>query len=230
VTGEDGGAAARFTSVDEIALNAQGGFYVLEASARFGTQLWRVSASGRRSLVVTNNAAVQAIATDRAGNLYLAEPNQVSVITTGGTRRVIATGFTSVEALAVTEGGTVVVADAGDHTVRSYNSSGSLLRTVGSPGLSGTQDGSPELARFTAPSVLALDSAANIYVADNSNTVRKIFQATGNVTTIAGVAGQSGAQAGPAIAPLGRVSGLAWTGSVLYATLENAVVKISPVN
>ncbi|MEO7548475.1 MAG: NHL repeat-containing protein, partial [Ramlibacter sp.] len=230
VTDEDGGAVARFTSVAEIALSAQGGFYVLEAPTRFGTVLWRVNASGRRSLVVTNNAAVQGIASDRAGNLYLAELNQVSVITTAGARRVLATGFTNAEAVAVTEGGTVVVADAGDQTVRSYNPGGALLQTVGSAGLAGTQDGAAEQARFTAPSVLALDSTANIYVADSSNTIRRISQATGNVTTIAGVSGQSGAQTGPAIGPLGRVLGLAWNGSVLYATLENAVVKISPVN
>ncbi|RYF43512.1 MAG: hypothetical protein EOO25_02990 [Comamonadaceae bacterium] len=230
ITGEDGRSVARFASVAEIAPNAQGGFYVLEAPTRFGTVLWRVAASGRRSQVVTSNTVVQGIATDRAGNLYLAEGNQVSILTTGGAMRVLATGFTSAEAVAVTEGGTVVVADAGDHTVRTYDQSGALLRTIGSIGLAGYQDGEPAQARFTAPSVLALDSGANIYVADNSNTVRRISQFTGNVTTVAGVAGKAGGQPGPAIAPLGRVLGLAWIGSALYATVDNAVVRTSPVN
>lgn len=227
---EGDGSVARFGSVAEIVTNPQGGFYLLEFPSRFGTALWSVSAFGRRTAVATNGAAVQGIATDRQGNLYLAEPSQVSVLSAGGTRRVFANGFISAEAVAVTEGGNVVVADAGDQTVRTYDASGKLLLTAGASGLAGTQDGAAAQARFTAPSVLALDSAGNIYVADNSNTIRRIAQGTGNVTTVAGLAGQAGVQPGPAIAPLGRVLGLAWVGGALYATVENAVVKISPVN
>ena len=52
----------------------------------------------------------------------------------------------------------------------------------------------------------------------------------GEVRTIAGVRGQSGVQPGPALAPIGRAGGLAWSSGALYATVQNAVIRIVPVN
>ena len=56
----------------------------------------------------------------------------------------------------------------------------------------GSRDGSNSVARFSAPAGVTVDGAGNVYVADTENhTFRRILPA-GRVTTVAGLAGQSG--------------------------------------
>jgi serine/threonine protein kinase len=63
---------------------------------------------------------------------------------------------------------------------------------VGSIGISGSSDGLGTQARFCSPSALAVDSAGYLYLADMGNhTIRKISP-SGDVTTLAGLAGQTG--------------------------------------
>jgi serine/threonine protein kinase/sugar lactone lactonase YvrE len=63
---------------------------------------------------------------------------------------------------------------------------------VGAIGVAGARDGLGSEARFSSPSALAVDSAGYIYVADMGNdTIRKISP-TGDVRTLAGLAGQAG--------------------------------------
>ena len=38
------------------------------------------------------------------------------------------------------------------------------------------------------------------------------------------------AQTGPAPGAVGRVTGLAWVAGMLYATVDNAVLRIGPLN
>jgi WD40 repeat protein len=60
------------------------------------------------------------------------------------------------------------------------------------PGVTGTNDGAGRAARFSRPYAVAVDSADNVYVADEMNeAIRKITPA-GVVTTLAGAAGQTG--------------------------------------
>src|SRR5260221_157661 len=68
---------------------------------------------------------------------------------------------------------------------------------AGSSGpLPGSTDGTGRTARFNGPSGVAVDSAGNVYVADSGNsTVRKVTSA-GVVTTLAGLAGNSGSTDG----------------------------------
>ena len=67
---------------------------------------------------------------------------------------------------------------------------------AGTPGQSGSADNTGAAARFNEPCHITTDGT-NLYVADTDNhTIRKIVIATGEVTTLAGVAGQSGSADG----------------------------------
>jgi sugar lactone lactonase YvrE len=71
-----------------------------------------------------------------------------------------------------------------------------LAGMVGPSGGPGSADGTGRAARFNGSAGIAVDSSGNAYVADTGNhTIRKITVA-GVVTTLAGVAGQSGSADG----------------------------------
>ena len=81
------------------------------------------------------------------------------------------------------------MSDGNNHTIRKLTPLGigwAVTTLAGAPGESGSTDGTNTDARFTSPYGLALDSATNIYVADNwSQRIRKITP-DGVVTTLAG--------------------------------------------
>ena len=99
---------------------------------------------------------------------------------------------------------------------------------AGQAGQRGGGDGAAGSARFAAPSGLALDEAGNLYVADTGNhTIRKITPA-GVVSTLAGLAGQSGAVDG--MGGTARFNGptavtVDLLGNVYVADLGNALIR-----
>jgi sugar lactone lactonase YvrE len=149
------------------------------------------------------------IAIDNSGNLYIADHDNHTIrkmtpagqVTTlagaarisgsadgvGGTAR-----FNGPTGVAVDGSGNVYVADAGNTSIRKITSNGTVTTFAGVSGVAGSADGAGAAARFNAPQGIAVDSAGNVYVADtNNSTVRKITS-VGVVTTIAGIAGQTG--------------------------------------
>ncbi|QEM67615.1 hypothetical protein FO488_05245 [Geobacter sp. FeAm09] len=77
----------------------------------------------------------------------------------------------------------------------SYETTKNTVSTIaGSAGVTGTADGIGTAARFSIPNGMAVSSdKTTLYMTDyGSNTIRQLVLATGQVTTIAGIAGTSG--------------------------------------
>jgi hypothetical protein len=149
------------------------------------------------------------LATDGAGNLYVADSGNCTIrkVTPGGVVTTLAgqAGFygsadgTGAEAcfnnpcgVATDGAGNVYVADTDNHTIRKVTPAGVVTTLAGLAGSYGSSDGTGSEARFRWPSGVAADGAGNVYVADTYNqTVRKITP-EGAVTTFAGLAGSYG--------------------------------------
>ena len=101
------------------------------------------------------------------------------------------------------DGSNLYVADAAAHAIRSVALASNQITTFAGAVLSpGTADGSATSARFNTPSGIWGDGT-NLFVGDAMNrTIRQISIATGETTTIAGLAGQPGVSDG--IGPAAR--------------------------
>jgi sugar lactone lactonase YvrE len=87
--------------------------------------------------------------------------------------------------------GRAIVADTGNHLIRVVEDDGRVTRMAGS-GQAGAVDGNALDARFNQPRGMA-QAGGNLYVADMGNaSLRALTAATGQVSTVAGLAGQTG--------------------------------------
>ena len=77
--------------------------------------------------------------------------------------------FLNPNSVAVDTNGNVFVADTDNHTIRKVTPAGAVTTLAGSPGASGTNDGTGSAARFNTPSSVAVDTNGNIFVADRGN-------------------------------------------------------------
>ena len=126
------------------------------------------------------------IAVDSAGNAYVADTNS------GTIRKITATGgvttfaglvggfgttdgpgptarFSMAEGVAVDNTGNVYVADTGNFTIRKITANGEVSTLAGVAGSSGWVDGPSGSARFNGPQGVVVDTAGNVFVADNIN-------------------------------------------------------------
>ena len=122
--------------------------------------------------------------------------------------------------------------DTDNHDVRNVNPTTGYTTIVAggtSPAASGAVDASGTSARFNTPRGIATDGTY-LYVADGSNnTIRKIFIASGAVTTLAGTAGASGVADGTgSAARFNLPNGIIYINGVLYVTdyLNSSIRKI----
>ena len=167
--------------------------------------------NGTANQAIFNNPYATAV--DSAGNVYVADTSNYAVrkITPAGVVTTLAglagtggitdgTGsdarFGALNGIAVDRTGNVYVTDGSYHTVRKITPAGVVTTLAGTPGLTGSADGTGSAARFYSPFGIAVDSAGNLYVTDlNNQTIRKITPA-GVVTTVAGAAGVIGSTDG----------------------------------
>ena len=117
--------------------------------------------------------------------------------TNDGTRS--AARFNGPAGVAVDRAGNMYVGDNSNYTIRKVTPAGEVTTLAGSPGNSGSADGTGSAARFYSPQSIAVDSAGNVYETDTGNhTIRKVSPVGTNwvVTTIAGSPGNYGSADG----------------------------------
>ena len=192
--------------------------------------------------------APMGVAVDAAGNLYIAEfsNNRVRKVSANGIISTLAgngiTGYsgdgglaTSAQlngprGVAVDSAGNVYIADTNNNCVRQVAPNG-VIATVAGTGLAGVSgDGGLAVnAQVGNPIALAVDSVGNVYIADGSARVRKLFL-SGLIATIAGAGtrGYSGDGGSAPNALLNGPSALAVNsaGSIWVADTFNNAVRL----
>jgi hypothetical protein len=148
-----------------------------------------------------------------------------------GTLAVTGTAFLVPRGIASDANGIVYAADLQGGAINKF-ADGTRTAFAGTPGTTGSSDGTGASARFSGQIVgLAIDQAGNVYVADAGNgLIRKITPAA-VVTTVAGTSGSKialppGAPSGP-LSPLGGIA--VDDNGFVYTTSGNAVLKIGPL-
>ncbi|MDB5852761.1 MAG: repeat containing protein [Herminiimonas sp.] len=264
------GTAARFSGPTGIALDGAGYIYVADT----GNQTIRkISADGRvttftgvsgssgssdgaRGTARFNSPA--GIASDAAGNLYVADTNNLlirkidstgTVITIAGSAGAAGTAdgqggaarFNGPHGIAVDSSGTLYVSDTWhfpqshtdsvSSTIRKISPTGEVTTLAGLAGTTGRSDGSGATARFYYPGGLAVDAAGNVYVADTFNSLIRKVTPDGVVSTLAGGSGGSADGVGTAAGFL-YPAGIAVDarGNLAVADTGNATVRRIDVN
>jgi sugar lactone lactonase YvrE len=214
------GAAARFNEPQGLAMDGAGNLYVTDSgnhtvrkvtpaggvTTLAGAAGMSGSADGTGAVARFNFP--QGVASDSAGNLYIADEfnhtirkvTPTGIVTTlagaagiaGSADGGSAARFNDPQDVAVDDVGNLYVADTANHTIRKVTPAGIVTTLAGAAGTKGSTDGAGAAARFNSPIGVAVDSAGNLYVADTGNgTIRRITP-TGLTTTIGGVAGAIG--------------------------------------
>ena len=220
-TSDGTGAAARFNFPVGIAVDSSGNIFVADAknftirkitsagvvSTFAGAPFQLGSADG------TGSAArfflPYGVATDGSGNVYVTDAGNhlirkitpAGVVTTlAGTALasgyVDATGsaarFNTPWGITVDGAGTLYVGDSENHVIRKVSPTGTVTTLAGLAGVVGAQDGAGTAARFNQPRGLSVDSAGNVFVADQGNNLLRRITPAGVVSTLAGSATISG--------------------------------------
>jgi len=255
------GAAARFNGLGGVATDTSDNIYATDSG---NNTIRKITPAG----VVTTLAGTagmtgssdgvgaaarfwgpQGVATDSAGNVYVADLGNLTIrkITPEGVVTTLAgaagvygsndgTGaaarFHEPRSVATDNAGNVYVADTGNDTIRKITPEGTVTTLAGTTGMQDSIDGMGAAARFNFPYGVATDNAGNVYVADTGNdTIRKITPAR-VVTTSAGMAGAAGStDASGAAARFNHPTGAATdsTGNVYVADFGNVTIrKITP--
>lgn len=193
-------------------IDPSGNLYVSDAG---WNQIFKVSPGGVSTLFVGSGSAALVngsgsgasfyhpvgMASDASGNIYVADQdNNVirridpagNVTTYAGTGSQGSTnGFRTSATfylpcgVAVDASGNVYVADSFNNMIRKIDPAGNVTTLAGT-GVSGWQDGSGNIARFSQPFNLVADASGNLFVTDRvGQRIRKVTPA-GVVSTVAG--------------------------------------------
>jgi sugar lactone lactonase YvrE len=251
-----GESDARAVSISQIAIDGSGNLYVADTTdnaIRKVTPAGAVTTLAGTSGVLGSadgiGAAAQfagpeGVATDAAGNVYVADTgnNAIRKIAPSGAVTTLAGGlsygaadgvgsaaqFNRPAGLASDTAGNLYVADSGNSTIRKITPNGAVTTIAGQAGTIGVADGSGHEARFSQPRGVAVDTLGDIYIADTGNdTIRKMTRG-GKVTTLAGeakVAGSVDGTGGVARFDGPRAVALDAGGDVYVADTQNTTLR-----
>lgn len=246
-TADGMGSQARFNAPTGIVVDPSGNVYVsdmLNSTIRKitpdGTVTTLAGAAGQAGYIDGIGASARfnrptGLAKDSAGNLYVVDQidfkYSIRKVTPAGAVTTLVqptTQFYYLWGIAVDLFGVVYVSDAGYQTIFRISPNGEITPFAGVPGQTGAVDGVGTAARFMFPEGLTLDSANNLYVADAIDfTIRKITP-SGQVTTLAGSRGQSGAKDGLGAAALLLPFGLTTDrADNIYVTGRDVIRKVT---
>lgn len=187
------------------------------------------------------------IAVDFQGNAYVADlsGHTIRKIAPGGVVTTLAggagvSGFTNATgtsarfawpvAVTVDASGNVYVADYSNHAIRVIDPAG-VVTTLAGSGSAGYADGTGAAAQFNGPQAVAVDSAGNVYVADQLNQRIRMVTSAGVVTTVAGTGTAGFADGSAASAQFNNPMGIAVSsvGDIYVGDRENhRIRKITP--
>ena len=182
-----------------------------------------IAGNGQTGTSGDGNAAILAtltlpnsVALDAAGDIYISDASsQIRKVNAGGTiTHVAGTGVSGYSAdsvpavtaplakpsgLAVDAAGNLYIADQNNQRIRKIDGSGIITTYAGGNGIGSAGDNSAATsAQLVSPIGVAMDYGNNLYIADQSNRVRKV-DAFGIITTAAGTGNPPfGGDGGPA--------------------------------
>lgn len=255
-TNNGSGNAARFNNPAGIAVDSFGNLFVADRQShtiRKVTTAGEVTTlAGRAGIPGSTDGTgsdaqfnlVQGVATDRTGNLWIADTanHTIRTVTPAGDVATLAglagisgtndgTGisaqFNHPSGVAVDRPGNAYVADTGNHTIRKVTPAGVVTTLAGLAGTFGGRDGTGSSARFRNPSSVAVNRLGEVYVAD-ATAIRKVTM-EGVVTTLAGSLVSSGKSDGTGVsARFSGPSGVALdaAGNAYVADQNNNVLRI----
>jgi sugar lactone lactonase YvrE len=187
------GSAARFYSPDGVALDGAGNLYVADGANQTIRQV--------------------VIATGQVTTLAGAPGQQGSADGTGSAAR-----FAGPIDIVADGAGNLFVPDNPNFTIRQIViATGAVTTLAGSPGQSGTADGTGAAARFSFLDGITTDHAGNLYVSDG-NSIRKVVISSGQVSTVATIGSTLG--------------GLVYDSGKLYVarSLPSALLEVDVAN
>jgi hypothetical protein len=133
--------------------------------------------------------------------------------------------------VAVDASGHLFIADYWDSRIREVNLTTGIIVTVAGNGIAGYSGdgGRATAAALDCPMGVAVDASGNLYIAEQSNRIRKVHLCTGIITTIAGngVGGNSGDGGQATAAELFNPEAIAvdYAGDIVFADSNNNRIR-----
>ena len=182
-----------------------------------------VDNQGMALVADTGNQTIRRVAPWGQVTTLAGQPGQAGV----GDGTGAAAQFRDPMGLSLDPQGTLLVADAGNGLIRRVTGLGVVTTLAGQPTATGHADGTGAAASFQRPQGLAVDAAGRVIVADSLNHTIRAIAGSGQVTTLAGFAGLSGAQDGSAGTFYGPSSvAVAPSGALYVADWLNSTIRV----